>query len=50
MFRVGIVGCGGIAQVHGAVLEALDRAFAAAGEEAVVLGEVVEGSEGVILC
>ena len=25
-------------------------AFAAAGEEAVVLGEVVEGSEGVILC
>ncbi|MFQ9910402.1 MAG: AIR synthase-related protein [Acutalibacter sp.] len=28
---------------------ALD-AFAAAGEEAVVLGEVVEGSEGVILC
>lgn len=24
MFRVGIVGCGGIAQVHGAVLEALE--------------------------
>ncbi len=47
MLAVGVGLC--VAVSKDTAQAALD-AFAAAGEEAVVLGEVVEGSEGVILC
>ena len=46
-FNMGVSLC--VAVSKDTAQAALD-AFAAAGEEAVVLGEVVEGSEGVILC
>ena len=50
MFNTFNMGVGLCVAVSKDTAQAALDAFAAAGEEAVVLGEVVEGSEGVILC
>ena len=50
MFNTFNMGIGLCVAVSKETAQAAMDAFAAAGEEAVLLGEVVEGDEGVVLC